>query len=300
MEAIAPLLSNGEERSALRSHLADLLELTKPRLTALNLVAAEAAYWLAPGAHSWGQSLLLLVGTALIIGAANTFNCYLERELDGRMSRTKHRPLPAGRLSPRLALLYGVGMVAVGAPLAALASPLSCAFALLALLLYVALYTPMKRISDKALYVGALPGALPVLVGSTAAAGRVELTGALLFLLLFCWQLPHFLAISLYRAREYARGGFKVLANTRGQRAARLLLVRSQCAVVVISLGAAAIGDVRWLYLVVASLAGAAMLLRARRGLSPAAESGWARSFFLSTNLYLVALMSALLVDHYL
>src|SRR5439155_3385439 len=142
--------------------------------------------------------------TALVVGAANALNCYLERESDALMRRTRDRPLPAGRVEPWVALALGVGVASTSIPLLGWATnALTALLALVALVTYVGVYTPMKQRSGLALFVGAVPGAIPPLMGWTAVTGRLETGGLALFAILFCWQLPHFLAISIYLADDY-------------------------------------------------------------------------------------------------
>ncbi len=279
----------------------DLVALTKPRVTSLNLIATAAGYWLAPVQPGLATFLRLLLGTALVVGAANALNCYLERDLDRLMARTRSRPLPAGRLAPGTALSFGLLLAALGAALLSLGvNWLAGLLSTLALLAYVLLYTPMKQKSSLSLLVGAVPGAAPPLIGWAAATGSLGLPGVLLFLLLFLWQVPHFLAIALYRKDEYVAAGHKVLPAERGERAARAELFRYSLALVATSFSFAAVGSAHLVYLAAAALLAAPLLVAASRGLKPDASAAWARSFFMSTNLYLTLLLAAMVVDRYL
>jgi len=278
--------------------LRDLLSLTKPNVTALNLVATAGGYWLAPAHGSSARLLWTLVGTALVVGAANALNCYLERDVDRLMARTRLRPLPAGRLEPQVALGFGLLLSAAGVGLLILfVNPLSALLAALALVAYVAVYTPMKRRSSLALLVGAVPGAAPPLIGWAAATGGLGLSGVLLFLLLFLWQVPHFLAISLYRKDEYARAGLKVLPLERGEAGTRAELLNYLFAMVATSLMLVPAGAAGGAYLVAAVPLGAWAVAHGMLGLRADAGPKWARSFFMTTNLYLLLLMGALAVD---
>ncbi len=160
---------------------------------------------------------MTLIGTALLVAAANALNMYLERDADALMERTRDRPLPRAIVSPEAALAFGAGLACVGhrrwCSWAATCSP-DCS-ASLAIAGYVAVYTPLKRVSGAALFVGAVPGALPPLMGWTAVTGHLDAPGLALFAVLFLWQIPHFLAIATYRGDDYARAGFKVLPLTR-------------------------------------------------------------------------------------
>ena len=280
----------------------ELVALTKPRITALNLVAAAAGFGLAPegAATAWTFAATML-GMVLVVGAANGLNCYLERDLDGLMARTRNRPLPAGRLSAGVALAFSLGLAAVGVPLLSLAvEPLAGLLATSALVAYVLVYTPLKRRSSAALLVGAVPGAAPPLIGWVAATGQVEAAGLALFALLFLWQVPHFLSIALYRQDDYARAGLKTLPAELGEPATRRRLVVYQVGTVAASLLLVPLARAGTAYAAAAVALGLASLAHAASGLRAGSGPKWARSFFLGTNLYLALLMGALMADRFL
>jgi protoheme IX farnesyltransferase len=191
----------------------DLLELTKPRLSSfVLLVVALAAYLGSAGAIEAGTLLLAVLGTALVAGGANALNMVVEREHDARMARTASRPLPSGRLEPREATLFG-GLLAVGGVLVLLlgTTPLAAVLAALTFASYVFVYTPLKRVTTLNTHVGAIPGALPALIGWAAGRGDLDGPAWILFALVYVWQLPHFLAIAWLYRDDYARGGFRML-----------------------------------------------------------------------------------------
>ena len=217
-----PLAQAVQPRPAL-AVLRDVAALAKPRLATLVLCTTAGGLWLAPGRRDGLSAAVLLLGTALVVGAANALNNFLERDVDALMRRTRDRPLPAGRLEPWTAVAVGLGLPSVALPaLAFYTNGLTATLAALALFTYVVVYTPMKRKSSLALFVGAVPGAIPPLMGWTAATGRLDAGGLALFALLYCWQLPHFLAISMYLKDDYARGGLKVFALVHGDWATRI------------------------------------------------------------------------------
>ena len=193
--------------------LRDYVELTKPRLSTLVLVTTGVGFWLGmqTASQAW-QLPATLLGTALVVAGANALNEWMERVPDGLMQRTKHRPLPAGRLSPRAAYRFGLLLSAVGLTLlTALAHPLSAAIAALSWMSYVLVYTPLKRRTVLCTLVGAIPGALPVMIGWTAARGTLDIEAWALFGIVFLWQLPHFLALAILYREDYARAGFRLL-----------------------------------------------------------------------------------------
>jgi len=278
---------------------ADLLELAKPRITALVVFTTAIGLWLAPHGLPPVTVALTLLGTVLIVAAANVLNMYLERDTDAFMPRTMNRPLPAHRMEPALALKFGLALAVVSVPLLTFAvGALPGLLASIALVSYVLLYTPMKRQTTTALLVGALPGAIPPLIGWTAATERLDLPGVLLFAVMFLWQVPHFLAITLFRKAEYARAGLVVQPNEPGgDREARANIVRYTVALVAVSLLFVPIGVGRSAYLLAALVLGAVFLGYALAGLRPKAGVRWARNLFLLSLVYLPLLFAALVID---
>jgi heme o synthase len=279
--------------------LRDVAELAKPRLAALVLCTTAGGLWLAPGRRDGLPAAVLLLGTALVVGAANALNNFLERDVDALMRRTRDRPLPAGRLEPWVAVAVGLGLPSVALPaLALFTNGLTATLAALALFTYVVVYTPMKRKSSLALFVGAVPGAIPPLMGWTAATGRLDAGGLALFALLYCWQLPHFLAISMYLRDDYARGGLKVFSLVHGDPATRIWSAVTSLLLIPVSLLLLPLGLGGPLYTVAAALLGAGLAGYGLTGLwQRGAAQRWARNFFLLTLAYLTLLFAALLVS---
>lgn len=194
---------------------ADLAELVKARLSLLTVVTAMAGFSLGVR-ESWDWLLLsaTLGGTALCAGGAAALNQWWERECDARMKRTRLRPLPAGRMTPSDALAVGLALSFAGIGcLFLFANPLSAGLAAATILVYIAVYTPLKRVTTLNTIVGAVPGALPPLIGWTAARGSVNAEGLTLFAILFLWQMPHFLAIAWLYREDYAQAGFKMISE---------------------------------------------------------------------------------------
>jgi protoheme IX farnesyltransferase len=278
--------------------LRDLAALGKPRLSFLVLFTAASGVWLAPAPPGLARTLGFLVATAALVAAANTLNCWLEREIDRLMHRTCDRPLPAGRLAPRTAVLFGstLGVLALGA-ISATTNPLTVALGALALFSYVVVYTPLKRVTPWAVAVGAVPGALPPLMGWTAATGSLGAPGGFLFGILFLWQLPHFLAIALYLQDDFRRGGIRVLPLVHGDRVARLALCATMAGFVAFSILGPARGIGGWAYGATAAALGAAGLGLAAGGLRVEADATWARRIFAWSLVHLPVLVGALVLD---
>jgi protoheme IX farnesyltransferase len=273
----------------------DLLALAKPRITSMVVFTTAMGLWLAPGSIGAARTALLLFGTALLVGSANTLNCWYERETDGLMIRTRNRPLPAGRVDPWIALSLGILCGVFAIPILALAvNPLTALLGAIAHASYVLVYTPLKRMSPWALEVGAIPGAIPPLMGWTAATGTLSLPGWFLFGILFFWQIPHFLAIAIYLEEDYRRGGFKVFSVERGPVTAARWLALYTVALVVVSLLAQPLGLARLPYTAAAAILGAGFLAFARRGVTGPVEGAWARRTMLYSIAWLAALMLSL------
>lgn len=201
------------QRSAISAKLADYLELTKPRIALLALVTVTVGYMLS-SAGEWQLVPLLhaLVGISLVAAGSSALNQFIERHIDSRMNRTAQRPLPAGRLQPSEALWFGIATGVIGTIYLAVAvNTLTAILAAGTLGLYVLAYTPLKQRTSLSTAVGAVPGALPPVLGWTAAGGRLDAGAFSLFAILFLWQFPHFLAICWLYREQYANAGLRML-----------------------------------------------------------------------------------------
>lgn len=276
--------------------LRDLVALTKPRLASLVLFTTAGGAWLAGASLTWPVTLYALLGTTLAVAGAHSLNCYMERDLDALMHRTRNRPLPAGRVAPKLALAQGLAFAALALPILALGTNLlTAALGLLALVSYVAVYTPMKTRSAWALGVGALPGALPPLMGWTAVTNRLEAPGLVLFAILFLWQLPHSIAIGLMLKTDYDRAGMKTVPQVMGDRHARGQAALYTLLLVPVTLLLVPLRVAGTTYAVLASILGAAFLGWSLLGLRSDPGPRWARREFLLSLLYLTGLFGALI-----
>jgi heme o synthase len=201
------------ERLSARDRVAAYLELTKPRITSLIVLTSAAGFALAvPGRVDYVALLSAMFGIALLASGIATLNQYMERDLDGLMRRTAERPLPSGKLLPSEALLFGLVLtVTAEAYLAFIVNPLTALLGLTVIAGYLFGYTPLKTKTSLSTLVGAFPGAVPPLIGWTAARGHLSLEAWVLFAILFLWQFPHFLAIAWMYREDYARAGILML-----------------------------------------------------------------------------------------
>ncbi|MDX1950969.1 MAG: heme o synthase [Verrucomicrobiota bacterium] len=214
MKATAPAIPEPVPQAiTTRGYLAIFADLVKARLTALVLLTTLVGYYAGSRAPvDIGLMLHLLAGTALVACGAAALNQFMEREHDARMKRTESRPLPSGELEPETVLIFGGGISIAGLIYLTFAvNPLTALLGALTLISYLLVYTPLKRVTALNTIIGAVPGALPPLMGWTAARNEITGAGWSLFAILFFWQLPHFLAIAWIYKDEYARAGFAML-----------------------------------------------------------------------------------------
>jgi len=277
-----------------RAQLSALLELTKPSVTALVMVTMVSGALVAPTRIELGRLLLALVSTACVVGAANAFNMWMERDSDALMTRTRRRPLPTGRLSAEVVLGFGSVLAVVGLTLlATLVSSMAALLGWIALCSYVLAYTPLKRVTTWSLHVGAVPGAIPPLIGFASVTGSLSREAYALFAILFVWQLPHFLAIATFRASEYGRAGLKVLPNVAGQAATNRSIAWYSALLGVVAIAPWPLGMAGLGYGVTATLSSLAFVgfaLFGRRGREP---HFWARRLFFLSMPYLVVVFAA-------
>lgn len=199
----------------LRSKLRDYYTLTKPEVNLLILMTTSAGYYLGTRGPLRILGLInTLVGTLLVASGTATLNQWMERVYDGQMRRTATRPLPSGRMSGREAFRFGILLSVVGGVyLAATVNFLASLLAISTLLSYLLVYTPLKRKTPLCTLLGAIPGAMPTLIGWAGGAGRIDTQAWFLFAILFLWQFPHFLAIALMYRDDYARAGYHMLPS---------------------------------------------------------------------------------------
>lgn len=216
----APTLPQEAEKARSVSKFSAYYELTKPGITKMVILSGAAGYYLgiSSALEYFAQVanvvnfFLTIIGIALVSGASCVLNNYVERDFDKLMKRTMQRPIPSGIVSAQEALVFGIVLAILGCVALAFVNLLTVVLALATLVLYVNVYTPLKRKTTFSLLVGSLPGALPTLGGWTAATGSVSLEALPLFAVLFFWQIPHFLALSWMYKQDYERGGYEMLA----------------------------------------------------------------------------------------
>jgi protoheme IX farnesyltransferase len=293
-DGTVPLVDRTSTRAA------DYIALTKPRLNLLVVATSAAGYYLggSSGPAVWPMAQAV-AGTALVAGGAAVLNQVYERDTDALMRRTRMRPLPDGRVPAADARVFGLALAACGlALLAVRANLLAASLAAATLAVYLLVYTPMKRHSPFATLIGAVPGALPPLIGWTAAHGSLSTGGAALFAIVFLWQIPHFMAIAWLYRDDYGKAGFPMLPviEPDGRKTGRQAVLYA-AALLPASLVPGAIGLSGWPYLAIALALGIALLWLSV-GFARARSDRSARALFFASIAYLPLLWMAMIATH--
>jgi protoheme IX farnesyltransferase len=276
----------------------DLLALTKPRIISLLLVTTIAPMYVA-GRPSWQLVLAVFVGGYLMAGGANAVNMYMDRDIDDRMSRTRLRPIPSGRMRPEAVLAFGV-LCATTATflLAHVANVLTATLALAGFYTYVFVYTRwLKRSSPQNIVIGGAAGAFPPLVGVAAVTGTIDLLGVYLFLIVFYWTPPHFWALALLKQRDYGRAGVPMAPLVWGERETMRNMLWYTLILIPLTLLPVAFGALGVPYFVMAAALGAWLLVGVVRVMRASDFQKPAWSVYKFSLLYLALLFAAMVVD---
>ena len=280
-----------------RNRLGDFLTLIKPRLNSLTVATAGVGYFLGAGAPiDLVVALHVLVGAGLVAGGAAALNQIVERDIDEVMERTRRRPMPMGRVTPSEGRLFATVIATLGLlELALGANVIAAAVAAATLISYVAIYTPLKRRTSWATIVGAVPGALPPVIGWTAARGALTVEAWVLFGIVFLWQLPHFHALSWLYRDDFRKAGLPLVAvqDPDGRRTARHAVFFG-AALVPVSLSPTFVGLAGTAHLVVGGVLGIGYVALALR-FAVARTDARARALFLGSLIYLPALWGSLI-----
>lgn len=282
------------------STVADYISLTKPRLNFLVVLTSAAGYYLGvTGTVNLIQMAQAVVGTALVAGGSAVLNQVYERDTDARMRRTRLRPLPDQRVAPTEATIYGLVLSLVGVGILAVSTNwVAAALAAATLAIYLVVYTPMKRTSNLSTLVGAVPGALPAVIGWSAARGDIAIGGWTLFAIVFLWQIPHFMAIAWMYRDDYRSAGFPMLpvVEPDGLRTGQQALLYA-AALLPVSIGPTVVGVAGWVYFWLALVLGIVLLVLSARFARERSERA-ARTLFFASIIYLPLIWAAMVLDH--
>jgi heme o synthase len=294
----AAIESDAETRPARSGFVRDLIELVKARLTLLVLLTTAVGFYLgADGPINWTALIHTFLGTAVAAAGAAALNQWWEYKLDAMMHRTRTRPVPAGRMRPTEAVVIGTTLSIFGVSyLAIVCNALSAALAAITIIVYIFAYTPLKLVSTFNTALGAVPGALPPMIGWAAARGTLNAGAWMLFAILFFWQLPHFFAIAWMYRDDYARAGFPMISSddATGARSASQSVFFCMILFVVAGLPAF-IRMATVFYLIAAWILGGLFIAMAMRFLKTRTRDD-ARRLFLASIIYLPLLLGALVL----
>lgn len=281
----------------------DYIALTKPRITLFCLIMTVCGALLVQNKISNISLLMVIVGTALSVGAANAFNMIYERNIDKLMLRTRLRPLPTGRLKVVPAIFFACALSCISiSVLLYFVNFLTAMIALFAIVFYSLVYTPLKMHTPLALVIGAIPGAIAPVLGFTAAENKITLEAVAVFAILFAWQMPHFIAIAIYSQHDYQRAGFKIVSIVRGAKITRLQAFLWSIVLFISSLLIVPLHLVSTIYFICATALGLWFLYISAQGLyeiySKTSPSGtWPKKFFLASLIYLPLLVLSVVID---
>ena len=278
--------------------LTDSFNLTKPRITLLALVTTAVGIKMAPTALSLPKIFFTFLGVSLLVGGASALNMFLERDVDSQMDRTRDRPLPGNRLSPEYGLGLGCILIGIAIPLLInLVNPLTAWVGFGSMIAYVLVYTPLKKRSSISLWIGAIPGAAPPLLGWTAATATLNLPAWILFGIIFFWQIPHFLAIGTFRRQEYQKAGFKIFPLKQRPRTIKAQMIFFSLLLVPLSLSLYWIGYAGEIYFTAALFLNALFIFSVLWGLNGNQEYAWGKRVFGTSLFYLTFLFLILFFD---
>ena len=204
-------MSTAEIQEKKVSFITDFKEITKIRLTVIVVFSAIAGYFLGADTIIISELLVLSIGGYSIVGASNAYNQIIEKDLDALMDRTRNRPIPAGRMTTQKALIIAIVLTIIGLSMLYYLNPKTAMFGAISIFCYVSLYTPLKTKTPLSVFVGAIPGAIPFMLGWVAATGNFGIEAGTLFMVQFFWQFPHFWAIGWFLFDDYKKGGFFML-----------------------------------------------------------------------------------------
>ncbi|MFD2670702.1 heme o synthase [Marinicrinis sediminis] len=279
----------------------DFIEITKPRIIKSNLIAAFGGFWLASQWNiDWLLFVYMLLGSTLVMASSCVFNNYLDRELDTKMARTKHRPTATGKMKPSIVLWYGILLGVAGLIVLSVINILTAVLGAVGMFFYVVVYTMwLKRTSTWSTSVGGVSGAVPPVIGYTAVTNTIDMGAILLFALLFLWQPPHFWALGIRKREEYRAAGFPLLPVVKGVTRTKWQMLPYVILLLPFSILMYVYNYTGLIFLVVSLVLGVIWLWICIKGLrlTGEKEDEWARKAFLFSIQYLMVSFLIMIID---
>lgn len=278
--------------------MGDIFALTKPRITLMTVLVALAGLLHASSPLVIGPAALSLIAIAALVSGSSAFNMYVERVQDRKMLRTRERPLASGRLHPNWGIIVGLFCSLSACVLFYVSSNLlTLTLSLISLVIYLFCYTPLKQKTWISLVIGSIPGAMPVVLGYLSLANDIDQKAISLFLWAFLWQIPHFIAISLFREKEYVNAGFPVISASFGPVFSKWILLFSSWLLVLSTIGLYLTSVISFFSLGFCLVLGAIFLAICHRGIFSQETSPWAKRVFKASLVYQTFLFVILIID---
>jgi protoheme IX farnesyltransferase len=278
----------------------DYIHLTKPGILRSNLIAAFAGFWVASqGDIQWGLMIYMLIGTTLVMASSCVYNNYLDRDHDGLMERTSHRPLPSGRISPQKVFIFASILGALGVfVLFFFTNALAGWLGIIGMVVYVVIYTAwLKRTSTLSTVIGSFSGAMPPAIGYVAVSGTMDAGAWILFGFLFLWQCPHFWALGIRRIEEYRAAGFLILPVVKGVKRTKIQMIPYVVLLIPVSLLLYFMDYTGIYYFVTALVMGILWLLLCFAGFFTKDDNRWAKRNFMFSIYYLLIVLIVMIID---
>jgi protoheme IX farnesyltransferase len=292
-----------EKKNSMNTLLSDLKQLTKVGLSLSVVFSSVAGYLLAVEVFDFATVLLLALGGFFMVGASNAFNQIIEIDTDALMQRTKNRPLPTGRMSINFAMFIAVLFTVLGLSILYSINAKTALFGAISIFLYTCAYTPLKSITPLTVFVGAIPGAIPFMLGWVAATNQFGIEAGMLFIIQFFWQFPHFWAIGWLQFEEYKKAGFNMLPmNTKDKGAVKQIIFYTVIMILVSIAPVLKMSGDFYIYpltAVIVALLGVVMLYYALQ-LHKSEKNTDARKLMLSSVLYITVVQIIYVVDKFL
>jgi protoheme IX farnesyltransferase len=292
-----------DTKTSMDTLLSDLKQLTKVGLSLSVVFSSVAGYLLAVDVINYTTLLLLALGGFFMVGASNAFNQIIERDTDALMLRTKNRPLPTGRMSVNLAMTIAVLFTISGLSILYSINPKTALFGAISIFLYTSVYTPLKSVTPLTVFVGAIPGAIPFMLGWVAATNQFGIEAGMLFMIQFFWQFPHFWAIGWLQFEEYKKAGFNMLPmNTKDKSAVKQIIFYTVIMIFVSIVPVLKLSGEFYIYpltAVIVALLGVVMLYYGLK-LHKSQQNTDARKLMLASVLYITVVQIVYVVDKFL
>jgi protoheme IX farnesyltransferase len=277
----------------------DFIQLTKPRIIISNLIASFSGFWLASKWEiDWILMFIMLIGSTLVMASACVLNNYLDREMDQKMERTSKRPLPTGRIHPRVVLWYGFILGAAGLVVLFSINTLTGFLGALGIFVYVVIYTAwLKRTSTWSTSIGGISGAMPPVIGYVAVTNEIDAGAWILFLILFLWQPPHFWALGIRRKEEYRAAGFSILPVVKGVKRTKWQMIPYVVLLIPVTILLYVYEYAGIFYLIAAVILGVIWLAYCIAGLTTKDDDLWAKKTFMFSINYLMLIFLMMVID---